>query len=132
MPSTTAASTKVFVPYLSWRRPSPRATTSQRRTRCSSTSASAATSQGRSPPGSVLPARLQARAATASAKPSGARKSSSFFSRFMVSRPPALALHRLVGEEDADADHAQVEHDVLQVHDALDQVLEVRRDAEVG
>src|SRR5512139_3556797 len=117
MPSTARTSTKVFVPYFSWRRPSDRTTSSQRSTRCRRTSARAATSQGRRPPGIVRPARDQARTPTARASPRGARTSTSFFT---VSRPPALALDRLVSEEEPEGDHAEVEDEVFQVHDSLD------------
>src|SRR5512143_432041 len=125
MPSTTRTRTSVFVPYLSCRRPSERVTSSQRRTRCARTSTAAAIRYGRSPPGSAFPRgvkRSHARAAIARMKPRGARKSTSFF---MALRPPPLALDRLVGQEEAEGDDAQVEDEVLQVHDPLHEVLEV-------
>src|SRR6185295_19837264 len=128
MARTASTSTNVLVPYFAWRRPMPPNTSSQRRTRCTIMRAAPPSTQGLDPPGMVRPIRVQATAATMITKPTGARKSTAFFRKLLmvVSGPPPLALHRLVGEEEAEADEGQVEHHVLQVQHALHHVLHVR------
>src|SRR5260221_4273082 len=112
---TTRTSTNVFVPYFIWRRPTPPSTSSQRRRRCRTMRAAPPMSQGRIPPGRVRPVRSHAAAPTRTRKPRGARTSTAFFKALLigVSRPPALALHPLVGQEQAAGGEAHVEDDVL-------------------
>src|SRR2546426_8108849 len=134
MTSTASTSTNVLPPYFIWRRPIRPKTSSQRRARCSAMRTAPPANQGQNPPRRTRPQRSQAVAATITRKPRGARKSTAFLKRLLmgVSGPPPLALHRLVGQEEAAGYEAQVEHHVLQVEHSLDHVLHVGRHPQVG
>src|SRR5438093_203022 len=111
MTSTASTSTNVLPPYFIWRRPIRPKTSSQRRARCSAMRTAPPANQGQNPPRRTRPQRSQAVAATITRKPRGARKSTAFLKRLLmgVSGPPPLALHRLVGQEEAGEDHERVE-----------------------